>query len=276
MKNFFVILFCLIVAVMLVLLGCKKNEPTTPTQKSTETITKTATDIYTSTITNTPTDTMTFTVTETPTFTVTETPTVTPTNTQVVKIIGMIYTYNQGTDPTYYAEIKIDNIAYEYATVTVKDLTAVTQKNVPHIGGGTYMLEIGNGAEIITGHDYQMEVIVPGGVFTANAKAPGNMNLSSDGTTLTWADYGENADVYFVNQPGYAFTYSEQDTPPGNNIVNSPETIPSSAYPEHGVTYYVNMNMRWELYPSDGAFTGATSDSEFIINIADYKMYYNP
>ena len=75
------------------------------------------------------------------TFTVTETPTVTPTNTQAVKIIGMIYTYNQGTDPTYYAEIKIDNIAYEYATVTVKDLTAVTQKNVPHIGGGHICLK---------------------------------------------------------------------------------------------------------------------------------------
>jgi hypothetical protein len=155
-----------------------------------------------------------------------------------------------------------DGNAVTDANVTIKNITAGTQINVPYVPedeyegviNGYYFL---SGANCVAGDTYEFDVFAGGVTYTARVTAPVTSgNISTDCDTLTWSSNGNYNDVneYMgfdkINVPGNSMDISSMYT--------SAETYEVNLFLANA---YSNGSFQQGIAYSPAAFAGAAAPS---------------
>ena len=145
----------------------------------------------------------------------------------------------------YWLVVKVNNVTYQNATVTVNSDTLVFD------GSNAYVAGAGTGP-YVAGIDYTTTIETEFGTYTAVVTGPGgNVTVTNDTIDYT---YDGNADFFYVFKIGGSTTYtSTSDTPD----IDPGHLISGTAFTGTG-TYNVN------IYPMStftSKFTGPTVPS---------------
>jgi hypothetical protein len=227
------------------------------------------------TTTITPTSTSSPTVTITPTSTSSPTVTITPTNTPIsgtaVYIYAALERDESNNQSNYYIQVLVNSVAYGGATVSVDDLDDASPATAVPYNSSVYYLTGTNGM-ITPGHNIQVEVVIDGISHTANAIAPGNITLASDGNLVSW-QYGEpggnGGTLYIYRLSPYAQIYT------GNASAPSPFTVPDGTYTTGDGLHRIMLSQSANYYEYQGVFVGCDENSRIVINTHNERSDIN-
>jgi hypothetical protein len=265
MKKIMIVTSILVFIIMM--FGCKKNPPSSPSGNSTPSgATQTAIALLTAgpSAQATATAQAQLTADEHTTetaiatlWTATATATITPTNTPIA-----IYANFEGDDQAggiySYAYIYVRDAngnAIINAGVIIKNITNATRTNVPYNGNYYYIQNL----SYIPGNTYEVDVCVNGVTYTAQSVAPGPAQLDPGGSIVSWPSSVSDDHIYVYNPDG-TLAFSQSDS--GNNNNNKTVDI-SSVYPSSGQfgEYSVSAELDEYYYNYQGAFAGASQNS---------------
>lgn len=103
------------------------------------------------------------------------------------------------------------------------------------------------------GTQYTLSTQTSAGKAWASVTAPGGIQYSPNGGTVSWSSEGTN-DRVFVENYGYMETYDSLNTTPD---ANSTFTIPLSAFPSSG-TYYISTTCKTVVNSVNNAMPGSS------------------
>ncbi len=111
------------------------------------------------------------------------------------------------------------------------------------------------GSDYQAGGVYTLTVATSIGTVSASVTAPGgSVNFASDGSQVSWAVEGDEDYATVTRVSPYGTTYQSFATV---EDVTSPLSIPSSAYPTTGTSYYLTLFAQSTLYNIPGTQAGS-------------------
>ncbi len=230
MKKYLVLIAVILSLVLLI--SCKKTNPSDPAPSALQTATPT--------------------ITITPTFTIsgtaTVTATITPTNTALpsVYIIASINCVN--TYVSYWFTLNVAGVSYQYATITVNSETLEYRP-----ASSVYASQAGSNTPVVQGSVFNVSIQTHFGTYTASITAPGE-NVSITNYVVSY-DHDGTDDFVLVRNGASVLTYSSFAAPDSLTDIDPGFTIPEAlAFPISG-SYNVS------VYPynmNENAFTGPT------------------
>jgi hypothetical protein len=119
----------------------------------------------------------------------------------------------------------------------------------------------------IPGQNYTVSVLYNGKTYTESEKAPGGITANSDFTKIQW-EYNSKYATLSVRHLYGSTTHSVQNTSTIPSVLNSPQTIPSTAYPSPG-DYIVNISLQNIKSESFGTLSG----DRCYLNIEDFREW---
>jgi hypothetical protein len=203
-----------------------------------------------------PTPTPTSTPTPTGTPTPTSTPTPTPGDVRIEAVLQRLD--SSGVFAVQYSVVVTED-GSPCTTATVILNRPNGQVAISHAGSGVYQWSSSSSADYQPGGTYELSVNIDGNNYVDSTTARGNITITS--TQVTWTSDGNSDTINITDGDAYNFT----DGPD----LDSPYSLPALSSGVYFITMVVT-NIE------SGGFSGATADSMFATQDAEFQMIMIP